>query len=449
MSRTRMVTAKNKRRRALAWVCAASLGGAAVPAFAASAQAPAIQAQRVSLTLDEAIARALQQDPKMVQARGEQLLAAAAQKAAFGAYLPTVSANVSGNLSGANGTSGNTGADSDLGGLGAGVSLSYDLFTGFRRGAQRTQAEAEEDAAKAGILAQSAQTALAVQQTFDLAVRARELRTVAQARVKSAQESLDAAKRKTAAGTGTRSDELRANVELNSAQQSLLEANTEENTEAFALGRLVGIEGPVDAQMDPNAPVVDPSFDADAFVSRITGVSPAVASAQAAAQSANAGITVARSKYLPQVTFGAGYDWSLRDHTELPGNGAWSARVGISIPIFDGFVRDQAMTQAEVKQKTAEATLADTQRDVRATAEQLAGALQLARQKITLAESSSQAADEDLRVQQERYRSGVSTMLELLTSQAGAVSARTELVSARFDYRLAKAQLEALAGRQS
>ena len=59
------------------------------------------------------------------------------------------------------------------------------------------------------------------------------------------------------------------------------------------------------------------------------------------------------------------------------------------------------------------------------------------------------AADEDLRVQKDRYQNGVSTMLELLTSQAGAVSAHTDLVGASFDYRLARAQLVALAGRAS
>jgi outer membrane protein TolC len=43
---------------------------------------------------------------------------------------------------------------------------------------------------------------------------------------------------------------------------------------------------------------------------------------------------------------------------------------------------------------------------------------------------------------------GVTTMLELLTSQANVVEAQTNLAAARFDYRLAYATLLALAGRQ-
>ena len=57
------------------------------------------------------------------------------------------------------------------------------------------------------------------------------------------------------------------------------------------------------------------------------------------------------------------------------------------------------------------------------------------------------AATEDLRVQQERYRVGAGTILDLLTSQAALTQAQTNLVQARFNYLIARAQLEALVGR--
>ena len=56
------------------------------------------------------------------------------------------------------------------------------------------------------------------------------------------------------------------------------------------------------------------------------------------------------------------------------------------------------------------------------------------------------AATEDLRVQQERYRVGAGTILDLLTSQANLTQAQTNLVQARFNYLIARAQLEALVG---
>jgi outer membrane protein len=58
------------------------------------------------------------------------------------------------------------------------------------------------------------------------------------------------------------------------------------------------------------------------------------------------------------------------------------------------------------------------------------------------------AAEEDLRVQQQRYQLGASTILDALTSQTTLNQARLALIQARFNYRVAKAQLEALVGRE-
>ncbi len=57
-------------------------------------------------------------------------------------------------------------------------------------------------------------------------------------------------------------------------------------------------------------------------------------------------------------------------------------------------------------------------------------------------------AEEDLRVVRERYRVGVATILELVTSQISVVEASVDVVVARYDYVLARAELEAVLGRE-
>ena len=57
------------------------------------------------------------------------------------------------------------------------------------------------------------------------------------------------------------------------------------------------------------------------------------------------------------------------------------------------------------------------------------------------------AAEEDLRVQQERYRLGASTIVDVLTSQEALNQAEVDAVTARFDYVRARAQISALIGR--
>jgi outer membrane protein len=78
---------------------------------------------------------------------------------------------------------------------------------------------------------------------------------------------------------------------------------------------------------------------------------------------------------------------------------------------------------------------------------QYLGALRTAQQQIAIQVAAVAAAEEDIRVQQQRYELGASTQLDVLTSQSQLVQARLSLIQARFNYRVAKAQLEALVGR--
>lgn len=399
-------------------------------------QALGQQPPRNQVTLPEAIERALKADPRVVRAQGDRRVAAAAERTAFGNYLPRLTASASSSVAARSGM-----------GLGAGVSVNWDLFTGFRRSAQREQAQAQSSSAEAGLRLDAAQVALTVEQTFYLGLRGRELEEVAQARLKRAQEGLEAAQRKARAGAATRSDVLRAELELNTAQQSLIEARTERENAAFALGRAIGAEAPVEAAAG-SSPEDEP-LDAEALVTALVQSAPEVVAAEAAVRTAGAGVQVARSGYLPQVGLGAGYDWSAfgAGAPVFPGVTGWSVRLGLSYPIFDGFRREESMERARVQETVASATLADTRRGVRSDAEQLLGTLRLAQQRIALAQKSVEVAAEDLRVQQERYRLGVTTMLDLLASQASVVEAQTNQVGARFDYRLARAELQAMAGR--
>jgi len=58
------------------------------------------------------------------------------------------------------------------------------------------------------------------------------------------------------------------------------------------------------------------------------------------------------------------------------------------------------------------------------------------------------AAEEDLRVQEERYGIGASTILDVLTSQTELDAARRDLIRSRYDLRVAKAEIESLIGSE-
>jgi outer membrane protein len=417
------------------------------PASPVAQTAPAARA----VTLEQAVRLAHESNPQVVSATGAITSAQAGERSARGAYLPSLSVNAGSSLAGAS-VIGTPASGTTLGGTNdsysAGLSASWDVYTGGRRGAERTAAQAQTRAAEATLTAQRADVTLQVQQAFYEVLRAEDLETVAQARIQRAEEGVTAAQQRMQLGSATRSDLLRAQLELNTARGSLLEARTSREAAQLALGRLVGADDAVAATRGAESQV-QPLSEADAsgLLARIEAQAPDVLAAQAATQSAAAGLDAARSQYLPSVSVSTGYNWQNQDPAFDQSRTSWSVGVGVSYPIFNGYQREESVVRARVQQTTAQAQLADAQRTVRTDAARALGQLRLAGERITLAEQALGTAQEDLRVQRERYRLGSTTILELLTSQSALVEAESGLVTARYDYQVARAQLEALAGR--
>jgi outer membrane protein len=128
---------------------------------------------------------------------------------------------------------------------------------------------------------------------------------------------------------------------------------------------------------------------------------------------------------------------------------AYSNSFGIrlSYNLFNNFSREDALVRANTTAEQADATLRDTRLAARQTFVQQLGAIRTAQQRIIIQNASVDAAKEDLRVQQQRYSMGASLLLDVLTSQSTLNAARSALIQARQDVRVARAQLEALIGR--
>ena len=122
-------------------------------------------------------------------------------------------------------------------------------------------------------------------------------------------------------------------------------------------------------------------------------------------------------------------------------------RFGLSWTLFNGFTREQNQVTASVSRDVAESRAADTRRQVNAQLTQQLAALSTTYEQISIAQDNLAAATEDLRVQNERYRVGAATILDLLTSQAALTQAEVNVVQTRFNYLIARAQVEAVVGR--
>jgi outer membrane protein TolC len=169
------------------------------------------------------------------------------------------------------------------------------------------------------------------------------------------------------------------------------------------------------------------------------------------ARSAAADHWAARSTYFPTINVSYGDSRQGTGWPEFFGFDSYTEvftwRFGLSWTLFNGFARETQNTAASVRSDVADAQSAETRRQVDALLTQDLAALVTAQAAIEIARATLAAAQEDYRVQSERYRVGASTILDLLTSQAALADAERTLLAQNYDYVIAVAVLEALAGR--
>jgi outer membrane protein len=188
-----------------------------------------------------------------------------------------------------------------------------------------------------------------------------------------------------------------------------------------------------------------------AQLAQLALVGPAVQQAQASLDASQEGVKASKATYLPSLSASYSRSGSGTDPRFGLGNDpfVYSGRLSffLSYPIFNNFQREQQVVTAKVAQVNAQASLRDAQLGAVQLLTQNIGAIRGASQRVAVGVASVAAAEEDVRVQQQRYNIGASTLLDLITSQAALATAQQALIQARYDYRIARAQLEALIGR--
>ena len=416
--------------------------------------ASALRAQDRTVTLGDAIRLAERTQPSMVQAQAEVRTAAAQRRNAWGGFLPSLTAGSSASEFFSEGTSridpvtGQlTSGNSTNRSVSTSLSASLDLFTGFRRGAELQAAKAGQAQADASLVDTRFQQTLSTTNIFFDALSAAQLVGVREASVHRAEEQLKVSVSKLQAGSATRSDSLRSLVTLGSARLDLIQSQTDLATAEANLARQIGEVGRVRATDDSSFHQVPSAPDTMGLRLEAEARSPRIQNAVATVSVARANVRASRSAYWPSLTLGANTGWNASRNNDYAFLNQRQLSLQMSWSLFNRFDRELAIAQREATYDVAEATAQDERRAVQAELTARLAELDAARSKIDISVTSVAAATEDLRVQQERYRLGVATIVDVLTSQDALNQAEVDVVNARFDYLRAKAQLDALIGR--
>ena len=398
----------------------------------------------VSLSLKQAEALALKNNPQISVARLMALASQQVTREVRPSLWPTANANLTGVDSQPNSriTAGGLNNPIIYQRAAAGVVVSQ-LITDFGRttnlvSSANLAAKAEDQNAAAT----KEQILLEVDQAFYGALQAHAVLTVAQQTVSARQTVTDQVEALFKSKLRSELDFSFANVNLAQAKLLVLDAENNENGALATLSMILGYSKTQDFKLVEDATAISsPPGNVDDLTSQAFAMRPEILSLEFQEQSAKKFQTAERDLLLPNIrAVGAVGDTPVRN----PVLSNWYGAVGVNveIPLFNGFLYTARSREASLRAQAAHDRLLDLRnrisRDVRTG--WLNANTAYARLSVTqqLLDQSSLALD----LAQTRYRLGLSSIVELSQAQLQQTQAQISNAQAAYDYRLALAVLQ-------
>jgi outer membrane protein TolC len=326
------------------------------------------------------------------------------------------------------------------------ASANYEIFS-VRKFSEISRTKAEVASAEAGELEQRFNAALETESSYYDVLVNQELSRVNAERTRRAREGLLVARARVGSGAAVQTDSLQLVLELVPSQVDSLRQHNALRTAQLDLGRRVGADGPVDAVPLDTVPAPPLPITLSQAVQLGLDQGPQYRAAQANERAAAATLRSHRGDYLPVLNVGGlhqRYDTGLFPS----GSNITSVTFGLSFPLWNNGQREIEVTRARVNRDVSRAIREDLARVVRRDVTSSYDGYQVTAAAVDLAVVGVSVASQTYRMQELRYRSGATTILDLLDSQVDLAEAEAGLVQARYLNRLALAQLEAILGRR-
>ncbi len=322
-------------------------------------------------------------------------------------------------------------------GLGAGITLNQPLYAGGRiRGAQAAT-EAQARSAVALQAHRRQQVAVAVVQAYFGAEVAQQAVAWAEDALKQARETERFIQARVEQGLMLKSELARIQAFRAQAEAGVLEAKQREASARSALALLTDGSGqealstPLEAAVPVPSPTSDPALRQD------------LEAAKQDLEAARSGVRIAEGSRLPEVGVQLGWG-TLRPSFGTSGGDWTSASLGAKWTF--SFGDGQRVQAARAASRAAELNLRWQENQAKREQGEADRAVETADARIRAARESVAAAESarDLRVA--RHREGLLPLTEVLDAETGLAGARTLLLDALLQARVARAQQALAAG---
>ena len=334
------------------------------------------------------------------------------------------------------------GTQSSNHGYSQGINVSWPIWTFGKVEGAIDAARYQKNIADLDVYKTEADTKLAAVQAYYQYLEAVKLAEVQAQSVTDYASHLNNVQQQFDAGIVAKLDVLSSNVSLANAKQKSIAADNTRDVAEANLNNIMRV--PMNTTLNPldkNFP--EPEFDltmeqailmAQKYRWELVEADYGVKAAEASLRSAKAG-------YLPTVSVGGGYSWKEASVTAVDKDD-WAVQGGLSWSLWDGGATQASVKKADAAVKTAQETLLQAREKIELEVRQDYLNVLSYKEQIRAAEASVAQAEEAYKIATVRYSSGVGINLDVLDAELALNTARTNYITALYNYNIGLATLE-------
>ena len=316
------------------------------------------------------------------------------------------------------------------------VSEDFDI-----KGLEKVRAEGRRVEAARWTYQDTRELVVLVTGNLYLRALAEESRIVAaRAELETARALHELALHRKAAGLVPGIDVLRAEVEVRSREQRLIEAETRVARSKLDLARAIGLPLAQEIQLtDPMPAPVVPPFTTEQAIEMAFANRSDYKAAQARVEAARSTKRSARGEALPGLQLDA--DYGAIGQTIGGAQSTYTLVGALRVPLFQGGRVAGKVTEADAALRSAEANVQDLRGRIDYDVRVAELALKAAADRHSVAERARELAREQLRQAQDRFEAGVANNLDVVQAQETAAEAEEDVISSIYDVNLGRASL--------
>jgi outer membrane protein TolC len=436
---------------AVATVClAASLAHAQTSPPAPPAPTPAQSIVGRQITLEEAVAIALEGQPQIVARLADYQAARLRVDQALSPLLPQLTGSwtaartqsVSQSSTSATNPRERTLTDWSTSTV-ARVTLSQILFDFGKNYATMDSARKQADVALEDIELQRQLISFTVKESYTNMLFSQRLIRVNQQALERADLNLRSARGFFDVGTRPKSDVTRAEVDVANARVDVIRARNAERTARVALNVAMGLPADTPTAIVDNLAYQPVVVERGALQTEALRQRPEYKQTRLRADSADALVRRAYLDFFPDISGGGFYGASRADMNEV-----WELSLNLNWTLFDGGNRIARYREAKANVDAARARVKANELDIAKEVDQNIISVEEAQERIQAAQKAVESAQENFRLAQGRFDAGVGTILELTDAQLELTRAQNLEAQALADYKIGLARLDRSVGRR-